>query len=384
MTFTSTASTARHLQVAALVATAAIAAGAGCGDDGDSDSADPAGGPDAGTPAMSDGGVTGDDGAPDAGDPAPARTALQLPDGDAGIGFDDLQYSATLDRLIVPAARAGYVALIEPRSGEVTRLEGFSVTDSYASGHDFGTTSAIEAEGLVYAIDRSSMELVQIDPEDGERLAVTALGASPDYVRFVPTTRELWVTEPTSGRFEIFALGDGSPPSLSQAGEMPVAGGPESMVVADDGVTAYTNTFLGQTVRIDTGERSESMRMSNGCTISLGIALDAMSERIFVGCAEGKAVVLDAADGAVLSELAVAGGVDIIAYNDRLEHLYLNGSAEGVLTIVDVDDEGSLGELATLTTAPSTNSSCVASDPYDQVWVCDANAGQLLRFTDHY
>lgn len=314
----------------------------------------------------------------------PERSAVPLPDGEPGIGFDDLQWSATLDRVIVPSGRAGYVGLLDPRSNQVTRLGDLSAADSYAGGHSVGATSAVEAEGLVYAIDRTARELVQLDPASGETLDTLALGASPDYVRFVPGTRELWVTEPTAERFEIFALGDRTPPSLAPAGELVVSGGPESMVVAADGMTAYTNTFAGKTLRIDAAARMEVARFDNGCVISLGLALDETGARIFVACGEGKATSVDATAGAILSTLAVSGGLDVIAYSPKLDHLYLNGSTVGELTVAAVADDGILTELGTVTTAPSAGSSCVAGDAYASVWVCDSNAGQLLKITDVY
>jgi len=314
----------------------------------------------------------------------PERSAIPLPDGEPGIGFDDLQWSMALDRLLVPSGRAGYVGLLDPRTGQVTRLGSLSPTDSYTGGHSVGATSAIEAEGLVYAIDRTARELVQLDPESGDTLDTVTLGASPDYVRFVPGTRELWVTEPTGERFEIFALGDGSPPSLAPAGELIVSGGPESMVVATDGVTAYTNTFAGQTLRIDAAARTEAARFDNGCVISLGLALDVNGTRIFVACGEGKATSVDTTDGGVLSTLEVSGGLDVIAYSGELRHLYLNGSTVGELTIAAVASDGALSELATVTTAPSAGSSCVAGDAYANVWVCDSSAGRLLKIADAY
>lgn len=332
------------------------------------------------------GAMTGaEDAAPDTSPPAlPARSTLALEDGAAGIGFDDLRYSSLLDRLIVPAGRAGYVGLVDPLTSEVTKLTGFSTTDTYAGGHDFGTTSAIEAEGLVYAIDRTAQELRQVDPDSGDTLAAVPLAAAPDYVRFVAATSELWVTEPTSGQFEIFSLGSGDPPELSNNGTMPVSGGPESLVAPPTGSTLYTNSFVGQTIPIDAEARTEQARWSNGCSLSLGLAVDVEAGLAFVGCPEGKAVSLDLESGDVLSTVDVAGGVDIIAYNPSLSHLYLNGSTQGELTVVGVAGDGTLTTLATEPTAPSTNSSCVASDPYDNIWVCDANAGQLLRFTDTY
>src|SRR5262245_4617561 len=49
-----------------------------------------------------------------------ATTGLALPDGKAGIGFDDLRYDAALGRLLVPAGRTGNLDLIDPATQEIT------------------------------------------------------------------------------------------------------------------------------------------------------------------------------------------------------------------------------------------------------------------------
>jgi hypothetical protein len=44
-------------------------------------------------------------------------SAIQIPGGSAGIGFDDLRYSPSLKRVLVPAGRTGMFVLIDPRTG---------------------------------------------------------------------------------------------------------------------------------------------------------------------------------------------------------------------------------------------------------------------------
>ena len=53
--------------------------------------------------------------------PALAGTphSIELPGGKPGIGFDDLQYSARLGRVLVPAGRSGTLDLIDPATGKV-------------------------------------------------------------------------------------------------------------------------------------------------------------------------------------------------------------------------------------------------------------------------
>ena len=57
---------------------------------------------------------------------AQSATALPLPDGRGGIGFDDLRYDAASGTLLVPAGRTGNVDLIDPATKAVTPIGGFS------------------------------------------------------------------------------------------------------------------------------------------------------------------------------------------------------------------------------------------------------------------
>ena len=47
-----------------------------------------------------------------------------MPAGSAGIGFDDLRYSATLHRVLAPAGRTGTLDLIDPDTLAVTSISG--------------------------------------------------------------------------------------------------------------------------------------------------------------------------------------------------------------------------------------------------------------------
>ena len=131
---------------------------------------------------------------------------VQLPEGERGIGFDDLRYSASLGRMLVPAGRSGRLDLIEPDTLKTSSISGFTSQVSYSGGHDDGATSVEEAGGTLYVTDRSARTLFAVDPGSRSILGSAALGAEPDYVRFVASTNELWVTEPSAAQIEIFGL----------------------------------------------------------------------------------------------------------------------------------------------------------------------------------
>lgn len=303
---------------------------------------------------------------------APTAAPVTLPGVAKGIRFDDLGFSADLDRLLVPVGGAGKLFLIEPAS---RRIDAVTI-----AGVGEGATSADAGAGFLFAGDHAGAVLV-VDPKSGKTAASAKLGAEPDYVRYVAATREVWVTEPGGERVEVFALETaGGKPSLAAAAPLSVPGGPESLVVDDAGGRAYTNTWEGETVALDLKKHAVAARWRNGCAASRGIALDAKNGWVFVGCKEGKAVVLDARDGKILSSLPVGDGVDIIAYDAFRRHLYVPGGKSRTLSILAVDAGGALRELASAKTAPRAK--CVTADGHGGAWVCDPERGRLLYFKD--
>src|SRR5689334_6156002 len=68
-------------------------------------------------------------------------SAVALPGGAGGIGFDDMAYDSHLGKVIVPAGATGSLDLIDPDSLNVTAIPGFSTTvPDPTGGHGDGTT----------------------------------------------------------------------------------------------------------------------------------------------------------------------------------------------------------------------------------------------------
>lgn len=304
---------------------------------------------------------------------------VAIPEGALGIGFDDLGFAAGIGRVLAPAGRTGTLALVDPGTRTVTSIAGFSKTASWGGGHDEGPTSADEARDLVAVTDRSSELLDLVDPVAQKIVGSTKLGAGPDYVRFVSKTNELWVTEPDSERIELFRLDP--PRALAKAGSIAVKGGPESLVIDVPRGRAYTHLWEGATVTIDLAAHKSVSTWPNGCKGSRGIALDAETGFVLVGCAEGKAVVLDAPHGGkILSSIDVGAGVDVIAFSPRLRHLYVPSAITATLSMLDVSRDGRLSLIATRATAEGAH--CVAADERGNAWVCDPRGGRLLVIHD--
>jgi hypothetical protein len=308
---------------------------------------------------------------------------LTLPGGSAGIGFDDLRFSDELHRVLVPAGRTGRLDLVDPSTGEVTSVDGFSRVDRRASGHGEGTTSADAGQGWVFATDRGDRTLAVVDPAARRIVARAKLDGVPDYVRWVGATHEVWVTEPDRRSIETFRLEGGPPPRLTRTGSISLPDAPESLVVDSSSRRAYTNTFRDQTFAIDIDTRSVAARWPNRCRGARGLDLDTARRLLFVGCDEGKVVSLDVGHGGSIAGEATTGtGVDSIAYSPGLRHLYVPAEESANVTVVGVGARGELEVLGAIPAAPEAH--CAAADDRGNVYVCDPKHGRLLVFLDPY
>jgi len=315
---------------------------------------------------------------------APAAQAVELPGGSGGIGFDDLQFSSSLKRVLVPGGRTGNLYLVDPETRSVSSIGGFSPSKTFGGGHGEGITSVSEGESRLFVTDRTALTLLVVDPASKKIVARAKLAASPDYVRYVAPTREVWVTEPDKDQIEVFQLSGQTGSAPTHAALIAIKNGPESLVVDAARGRAYTHLWSGITLAIDLKARAVVARWKNLCKDSRGIALDEAKAYVFVGCSEGRAVVLDAGhDGKVVGDSQTgARGVDIIDYDRILHHLYIPGATSATLATLGVGGDGSLTDLGKA--ASPAGGHCVVSDQGGRAYVCDPKNGRLSVFRDPF
>jgi len=261
----------------------------------------------------------------------------------------------------------------------VTAIGGFSMEPLHFAGHDQGATSVSEGAGLLFVTDRTTQKLYVVDPVGRNIVASTAVAASPDYVRYVAATNELWVTEPDAEQIELFTLSGNQP---THAALIQTPGGPESLVIDRTRDRAYTHLWAGGTIAVDVQTRAIVGQWSNGCSGSRGIALDEARGFVFAGCTEGRGTVADATNGGtLLGTLDVtAMGVDVIDYSASLGHLYLPGQFNATMAIAGVSASGALSLLGTVPTVGGAH--CVVADDRGNAYVCDPDNGDLLVIAD--
>jgi hypothetical protein len=90
--------------------------------------------------------------------------------------------------------------------------------------------------------------------------------------------------------------------------------------------------------------------------------------------------VLDLKSGKLLGEASSGAGVDVIAYDQKLAHVYLPGADSGTIAIVEISSSGAATVLKTAETVEGAH--CVTADDRDQVYVCDPAHGKILVFKD--
>jgi DNA-binding beta-propeller fold protein YncE len=245
--------------------------------------------------------------------------------------------------VLAPGGRSGNLDLVEGATHAVTAIGGFSMEPLYFAGHDQGATSVEEGAGFLFVTDRTTREVHVVDPIKKQIVDTATVATSPDYVRYLPQTNEVWVTEPDAERIEVFTL-VGS--QLTHAAVISILGGPESLVIDKTRDRGCTHLWSGGSVSVDVRARTVVRVWPNGCNGSRGIALDETRGFLFAGCDEGRAAV----------------------------------QSNAVIAIASVDAAGHLSLLGTKPTIAGAH--CVAADDRGNAWVCDPDDGQLLVVVD--
>lgn len=315
---------------------------------------------------------------------APAAAPVALPGVAPHAGFDDMGYVPELNRVVVPGGDTGALYLIAPADNAVTRLAQAAPAGPPKGRHDAGTTSAAYVDGYFVASDHPAQALSIVDAKTGKVAAHVPLAAGSDYVRYFAPVHQLWVTEPDAQQIQVFTVHASSGKlRIAPAGTISVPGGPEALVLDARRDRAYTNLWKQETLAIDVKTRKVVAHWRDGCEGPRGLALAPRHDLLFVGCSEGKATALDLAHGGkVVASAATGAGVDIIAWNPALQHLYVPGARSATLTILALAPGPRLRSVTTVATAKGAH--CVATDGKRKAYVCDPAHGRVLAVTDSH
>jgi hypothetical protein len=299
-----------------------------------------------------------------------AARVVELPGAAREIDFDDIVYSGRLKRLLVPAGRSG-LYLVEPDSGDAKQLGRLPNADS-----------ADEGRGLVFVLRRDERVIDVVNPTSGRVVSSVTTAASGDYVRYVASTGELWVTQPDASPpgIEIFTLPDGATPKPRRAAFIAVPGGTEGIAVSSRRRIVYTHAGV-DLVAIDVPSRTVTRRWSTGCDGTHGFPrVDERDGLLLASCADdGEVALLDVDNGRQLARYVSGGGEALTAYSSSADHFYVRGDPGTKLATLTASKDGLA--LVDEVEVPDVGH-CLTADGVGHYWTCDAEDGRVLRFND--
>ena len=339
-------------------------------------------------------------------------SVIDLSLNEGNVTFNDISYDTRLERVIVPAAETGNLALVDPETHAVKLIPGFSKQISTTEA-EIGATSAASARGMIFVIDRFAKKINIVDPALEKIIGSVDVQDTPDSIRFVSATNELWVVEKAKEQIEVFRVIDGEPVSLESVSTIPVPNGPESLLIDRKHGLAFTNQpKIGMTAVIQVMTHSVIAQWGNGCSKARGLAMDEDRGLLFVACEEGKLVVMDTNnDGFQITSANYGGGLSSIAYNPQLQHIYVPSGDSAIMAVFEIKDNSA---VLAATTAPSDyqananqnnatptpvarftlfrkgtadtsrKANCITVDDQNNVWVCDPVHGKLFSIRDTF
>jgi hypothetical protein len=287
---------------------------------------------------------------------------VALPGGKAV--FDDMRYSPELGKVIAAPHGTGVISLIDP---DTLALQNLSAPPGVEAADASATT--------VYAADRANNRIIALDVATGDMVATGAVPGEPDYVRFSPTTDEVWVSVPATNRLEIYDAF-----SLVAIGSVTLAAPTEGLTF--DGAFAYTNVN-GRVTAVDALHRVVVGEWADGCGYSHGFPqVDDAYQLAFGGCFSNGGVGVVSMHGDLLAGFEAGGDESIVAYDQGRHHLYVRGDGAPTLDLLATCRDGQLGLLASAQL--SADGHGASADGRGHVWVADATTGGVFRVTDPF
>lgn len=306
--------------------------------------------------------------------------SVALPGATAPVSVDLIAYDHEHGRIWVPVGDTGSVDVFEISRGAFERVEGFQTAQREMHGQKrtMGPSSAALGDGVVYVGNRATSEVCAIDEKSLKRGLCLKLPAPADFITYVASTKEVWVTTPQTHSLTL--LDATNPASLRTKGVIDAPGSVEGAAVDAAHGLFYTNLEdTGQTLVVDVESHAIRATWNAGCTgAPHGIAVDPARGLVIVACSDGLRSLDAAHQGAVLSRLDTGTGVDDIYYQPARELLYVAASKAQRLTVARLEDDGKMSVVASGATAERARNAVADLD--GNTYVVDAASARLLIF----
>ena len=271
--------------------------------------------------------------------------ATWKPGGDGG--WDYLAVDPPAHRLYV--TRPDRVQVLDTEKGTLLgEVRGLDGGHGVALAPEFNRGFASSGKsGTVVAFDLQTLQPV------GEPVAV---GKKPDAIIYDPASKHVFAFDGGSDEASVIDA-----VTAKVVATIPLGGAPE-FAAADGKGTVFVNLEdKSETLALDAQKNTVIHRwpLAPGDSPS-GLALDAVSNRLFAGCHNERMVVLDAASGAVLATPAIGQGVDACAFDPGIGFAFAS-CGDGTLTVVKEESASAFAVVEKLVTKKGART--MALDP---------------------
>jgi DNA-binding beta-propeller fold protein YncE len=262
-------------------------------------------------------------------------------------GFDYLTIDSTARRLylshgtqvdVVDADSGKFVGTIPDTPG----VHGIAIAAEFKHGF---TSNGRE--------DKVSM----FDPATLQLIRKIDVGKGPDGIYYDPATKRVFTNN--HGSHDITAI---DAKSGDVVGTVKAEGDGEQAVIGADGLIYVNSENTSEVVVFDPKALQVKKRFPIGVAKTpTGLAYDAKSNRLFIGCRnEPKMVVMDAATGKVINSFAIGKGVDFAGFDPQAKLIFFS-CGDGTLSIYHEKSANDYEDAGAVKTQPSAKT--MALDP---------------------
>jgi DNA-binding beta-propeller fold protein YncE len=187
------------------------------------------------------------------------------------------------------------------------------------------------------------------DPETLKLIRKIEVGKGPDGIYFDPASKRVFTNN--HGTHDVTAIDANSG---NVVGTVKLDGDGEQAVIGADGLIYVNSEDTAEVVVFDPTSLAVKRRMPIGVAKTpTGLAYDAKTNRLFIGCREKPTmVVMDAASGKVIANFPIGAGVDFAGF-DAKKRLAFFSCGEGTLEFFHVKSASKIEVAGALKTQPS-------------------------------
>jgi alkaline phosphatase len=255
-------------------------------------------------------------------------------------GWDYITLDSEMRRLYVSHETA--VAVLDADSGKLIGqvadtpgVHGIAIAPALKRGF-----TSNGKEDKVSMFDRATLQLIR----------KISVGKGPDGIYFDPATRRVFTNN--HGSHDVSAI-DAVTGEI--VGTVKLEGDGEQAIIGIDGMIYVNSENTFEVVVFDPKSLQVTRRMPiTGAKTPTGLAYDSRTSRLFIGCRnEPKMIVMDAANGSVITSMRIGAGVDAAGYDPDSRTIFFS-SGDGLLSVFrqkSADDYEDLGAVMTQPTA---------------------------------